>query len=82
MIACCSPTAAGVRQQSAAWGGGELPISRRDIEKLSCGSSAKSLPKGGAVAARRNIPSCGRVIISSATFGWEEINFYICFIAR
>jgi len=36
MRVCGSPTAAGMRQQSAAWGGGELPISRRDIEISVC----------------------------------------------
>ncbi len=29
---CGSPSAAGVREQSAAWGGGELPTSRREVE--------------------------------------------------
>ncbi len=30
-MVCCSPTAAGVLQQSAAWGGGELPTSHREV---------------------------------------------------
>ncbi len=50
-VLCCSPTAVGVRQQSAAWGGGELRGSE-EPQILYIKISTFCHPKGGAKMCR------------------------------